>query len=122
MDRKIVQINEVSIAIVYSNEPIIVDAQSMLDFLMTIQHYDNCHRIALNKQAILEDFFILSTGIAGEILQKLVNYRKKLAIIGDFSVYTSKPLQDFISESNRGNAIFFVSDEHAAIDKLALAI
>ena len=33
----------------------------------------------------------------------------KLAIIGDFSGYTSKPLRDFIYESNNGNQVFFVS-------------
>jgi len=93
MDKKIVRKNDVSIAVVYSDEIIITDAQSALDLIMTIQHYDNYHRIAINKQAILEDFFVLSTGIAGEILQKLVNYRKKIAIIGDFSVYTRRTFQ-----------------------------
>lgn len=119
MEKKTIQSNGVSIAIVQSDEIIIEDAQSALDFIMTIQYYDDCHRIAIYKEAVIEDFFKLSTGIAGEILQKFSNYRKKLAIIGDFSTYTSKPLKDFIYESNRGNTVFFVSDEQAAIDKLS---
>jgi len=119
MEKKIVEHGGVSIAVVSSREVIITDGQSALDFIMTIQYYDNCLRIALNKEALSKEFFILSTGIAGEILQKFSNYRAKFAIIGDFSSYTSKPLRDFIYESNRGNTIFFVPDETTAIEKLS---
>ena len=66
---------------------------------MTIKYETNCNKIALNKSAILEDFFILSKGLAGEILQKFINYQIKFAIYGDYSKYTSKPLKDFIYES-----------------------
>lgn len=53
--------------------------------------------------------------IAGDILQKFVNYGIKLAIFGDFSKYTSKPLKDFIYECNQGQDVFFVKDEAEAI-------
>lgn len=95
--------------------------QSMLDLIATVQYYHGLDRIALHKEALTEDFFKLSTGVAGEVLQKVVNYRKKLAIIGDFSGYTSESLAQFIEESNRGNAIFFVGTEAEAIAKLGLA-
>ncbi|RFZ78862.1 DUF4180 domain-containing protein [Lacrimispora amygdalina] len=72
-----------------------------------------------NSQAITEDFFRLSTCLAGEILQKYVNYGVKMAVIGDFSVYTSKPLKDFIYESNCGSDFCFVSDLQKGIEKLA---
>ena len=39
--------------------------------------------------------------------------------VGDFSGYTSKPLKDFIYESNKGRDIFFVSSEEDAIEKLS---
>lgn len=106
------------IAIVNSNEIIIKDVQSAIDFIMTIRYETNCSKIALNKNAIIEDFFILSKGLAGEILQKFINYQIKFAIIGDYSKYISKPLKDFIYESNNGKDIFFVNTEDAAIDKL----
>ncbi len=41
---------------------------------------------------IAGEFFILSSGMAGEILQKSINYQVKAAIWGDYSHYTSKPL------------------------------
>lgn len=40
-------------------------------------------------------------------------------IVGDFSGYTSKPLKDFIYESNKGRDIFFVDSEEEAIDRLS---
>ncbi len=88
------------IPIIKSNEVIIKDVQSAIDFIMTIKYETNCNKIALNKEAIIEDFFILSKGLAGEILQKFINYQTKFSIYGDFSKYTSKPLKDFIYESN----------------------
>jgi hypothetical protein len=97
---------------------IITDTQSALDLMATVKYETGCDCIAISKAAIAEDFFVLSTGIAGEILQKFVNYRVKLAIIGDFSRYTSKPLKDFIYESNSGSHIFFVGSEEEAIARL----
>lgn len=115
MNTKIVK----DIAIVNSDEIMIKDVQSAIDFIMTIKYETNCNKIALNKEAIVEDFFILSKGLAGEILQKFINYQTKFAIYGDFSKYTSKPLKDFIYESNNGKDIFFVNTEDEVIDKLS---
>ncbi len=98
---------------------LLTDVQSALDMVATVQYETGCECIAMPKSAIVEDFFVLSTGIAGEILQKFVNYRVRLAIFGDFSHYTSKPLRDFIYESNNGSHIFFVENEDEAVAKLA---
>ena len=107
------------IAVVKSNEIVIKDVQTAIDFIMTIRYETNCNKIALNKEAIVEDFFILSKGLAGEILQKFINYQTKIAIYGDYSKYTSKPLKDFIYESNKGKDIFFVESEDKAIEMLS---
>ena len=119
LNKKMIDVNGVTIAVMQSDSLIINDVQSALDLIGTLGFDDNCHRIAIYKEAIIDDFFKLSTGLAGEILQKFVNYRKKLAIIGDFSCYSSKPLKDFIYECNRGNSIFFVADEQQAVERLA---
>jgi hypothetical protein len=112
------ELNGITVAIVQSTQKLIADAQSALDLMMSVQYETNCSRIAINKEAVSEDFFILSTGLAGQVLQKFVNYQVKLAVFGDFSRYTSKPLKDFIFESNRGRDVFFVPDEDAAVEKL----
>jgi hypothetical protein len=115
---KIIETTKGKIAVIGSDVPIITDAQTALDLAATLFYEHECQRIAINKAAVTEDFFKLSTGVAGEIVQKLVNYRYRLAIIGDFSGYTSKPLRDYIYECNRGNHLFFVDSEQAAIEKL----
>jgi len=119
MDKKIIHSNGIDIAVVFSDTPIIADTPSALDLMMTVQYNDKTDKLAINKEAITEDFFMLSTGIAGEILQKFINYSVKIAIFGDFSQYTSKPLKDFIYECNNGNNVFFVDDVDSAIKKLA---
>ncbi|MGN7402296.1 DUF4180 domain-containing protein [Cytobacillus praedii] len=112
--------NNVDIAVISSSEILIKDVQSALDFMATVSFETGCNRIILNKSAICEDFFHLSTKLAGEILQKFINYHVKIAIIGDFSVYSSKSLKDFIYECNKGRDIFFFPDENQAIEKLSL--
>ena len=119
MNKKVLEINGIKVAVLDSKEPVITDGQSALDLLATIHYEDDCGRIAIQKEAITEDFFKLSSGVAGEVLQKVVNYRKKLAIFGDFTAYTSKPLHDFMYECNRGKDVFFVKTEQEAVDKLA---
>lgn len=56
--------------------------------------------------------------MAGDILQKYTNYQVKIAIVGDFEVYGSKSLRDFIYESNKGSQVFFLPTEEAAVKKL----
>ncbi len=115
MDTKIIN----NIAIVNSDEIIIKDAASAVDFVMELKQKTHCHKIALNKTAIAEDFFILSSGLAGEILQKFVNYGIKFAIYGDYSKYTSKPLKGFIYESDQGQDVFFVATADEAKEMLS---
>lgn len=108
------------IAIVSSNEVVIEDVQSALDLMATVQYETDCDRMIIHKSLLSESFFDLKTRLAGEILQKFINYRKKVAIVGDFSVYSSQSLKDFIYESNNGNHIFFLPTEQQAIEKLSM--
>ena len=110
-----------SIVYIESEDILIIDSQSALDLMMTVQYEKGCSRIVLDKRTISEEFFRLSSDIAGDVLQKFINYHTKLAIIGDFSKYTSKPLHDFIYECNKGNDIIFVDNLDQAIKKLDLA-
>lgn len=107
-----------TLALVTANEKIITDVPSALDVAMSVKYNINTNKIIIDKKVIAEDFFILSTRLAGEILQKYINYDVKIAIYGDYSKYTSKPLKDFIYESNNGKDIFFVSSIDEAIKKL----
>lgn len=58
------------------------------------------------------DFLRLASGLAGDVLQKFVNYGLRVAIVGDIAaaLAQSAPLRDFVRESNRGRQVWFVAD------------
>jgi len=110
--------NGKSFAYVHTTKPILTNVQSALDLMATVHYESGCDAIILDKEALAEEFFDLKSRLAGEIIQKYVNYRIRLAIIGDFSGYSSQALHDFIYESNNGKNLYFVADVEEAITKL----
>ncbi|HIQ83820.1 MAG TPA: DUF4180 domain-containing protein [Candidatus Pullichristensenella stercorigallinarum] len=115
---KPIERNNTVCAVVQNNKVVITDVQSALDVLMTAKYEIGTNNIVIDKALITEDFFVLSTGLAGEILQKYINYGGRIAIYGNYSHYTSKPLHDFIYESNKGKDVFFVATENEAVNAL----
>ena len=111
-------INNTKIAEVISEVDIINKIEDGLDLLGNL-YYLGFDKIIIHEKDITPDFFDLKNGIAGEILQKFSTYRVRLAIVGDFSKYTSKSLNDFIYESNKGRHINFVSSKTEAIKILS---
>ena len=118
MKTEVIRNNHTEVALISSDELLITDVQSALDLIMTVTYETGCTNIAVNKEAIANDFFVLSTCLAGEILQKFINYGVRFAVYGDFSNYTSKPLKDFMYESNRGNDFYFQPTASLAVDRL----
>ncbi|MBN2220344.1 MAG: DUF4180 domain-containing protein [Kosmotogaceae bacterium] len=94
------------------------DAQSLLDGISDYV-YEGCTNLIFKKEHFPEEFYDLKTGLAGEILQKMTDYRLRVSIIGDFTYVQSKSLRAFIIESNRGNQNFFASTEEEAIQMLS---
>lgn len=119
MKTEVIRKNEIEVAVISSDTELIVDVPSALELMMTAMHETGCTNLAVNKGAITERFFDLSTCLAGEILQKFINYGVRLAIYGDFSSYTSKSWNDFMYESNHGKDFFFQPDVSLAVDKLS---
>jgi hypothetical protein len=107
-----------SIAEVVTDAVIISSGQDVLDLIYAPELAD-VSSIILHQKNITPDFFILSTGIAGEVLQKFVNYRCRLAIVGDFAAIESKSLQDFIRESNKGKSVYFAENIAEAVAALS---
>lgn len=68
--------------------------------------------VALPVARLAPGFLDLKTRVAGEVLQKFVNYQRRIAIVGDVSeaVAASEALRDFVRESNRGRHVWFVAD------------
>ncbi len=103
-----------NVAEIISDDVIIKTVEDGLD-LMGNMYYQGFDKIILQEKHLAPDFFNLKSGMAGEILQKFSNYRIQLSIVGDFEQYTSKSLQDFIRESNKGKLINFVASKALAL-------
>lgn len=110
--------NNINVAHIIADEIVISDAQTAVDLMFNVKYQSGTKNIAISKNLIAEKFFILSSGLAGEILQKFINYQFRIAIYGDYTKYTSKPLKDFIYESNKGRDIFFTDSLDTAVKKL----
>jgi uncharacterized protein YlzI (FlbEa/FlbD family) len=109
-------INGLQIAEIKVNDTLINSAQQFLDITMNLP----VDRIVIHKESLDEVFFDLRSGLAGEILQKAVNYRIQLGIVGDYSAYESRSLRDFIYESNKSNKIVFVNTLDEALNRLSI--
>lgn len=96
----------------------ITSTQDALDLLASANYHADCIGIVIYKESLEESFFDLKTSLAGEILQKFTNYQMKLAIVGDYSNYSSKSLKDFIYECNKGKSVYFQSDIASALSAL----
>lgn len=110
--------NQSTIAELTSETILINNTEEGTDLVGNLS-YQGFERIILHEQNITPDFFDLKTGIAGEILQKFTNFRMRLAIVGNFSKYTSNSLRDFITESNRRRQTNFVATTEEALKALA---
>ena len=77
--------------------------------------------IIIPVERLAPDFFRLASGLAGAITQKCVNYRRRLAIVGDVSAHeaASTPFRDYVREANRGRQLWFVPDRKALEARLA---
>ncbi len=117
MEIKIVEKPNVSFAELSTNSQV-NSVQDAIDLLGNAS-YLGVSKIIISEDNLTPQFFELSDGIAGQILQKFSNYQMQLAIVGQFEKFSGKALKDFITECNRGNHIFFSSSRESAIEKLS---
>lgn len=120
MKINIIKLDRENIAELISDNIKISKTQDVLDLIGSCFSL-NIKKIIIYENNIIPTFFDLKTGIAGEFLQKFVNYYFKIAIIGDYSKYQSGALKDFICESNRHGEINFVKSIEEAKEKLMAA-
>ncbi len=74
-------------------------------------------RLALRVEQLDPAFFELRSGLAGEMLQKFVNYGQKLVVVGDVGAFTAKSesFAALVRESNRGRDVRFVKTMDEAL-------
>jgi hypothetical protein len=118
MADEIVELAGVPVLVCDADGPSIATEQDALDVIGAT--YAGAEMVAVPVGRLDERFFTLRTGVAGGIMQKFVNYRVRLVIVGDVAGYTagSTALRDLVTESNRGKQIWFVDD----LDTLAASL
>jgi hypothetical protein len=100
----------VAVLVCAADGPPIATPQDALDVIGSA--FGRSDVVAIPAGRLDESFFRLRSGLAGEIMQKFVNYRIRLAVVGDIGeqVAASDALRDLVRESNRGRHIWFVAD------------
>ena len=107
MEIKTHNIDNTKVAEIITDKVILRSTEDGLDLLGNL-YYQGFDKIIIHEKNITPEFFDLKTKIAGEILQKFAQYQMPLIIVGDFSKYQSKSLNDFIFESNKSKQINFI--------------
>ncbi len=102
-------IDNAKVAEIITDKIILRSTEDGLDLLGNL-YYQGFDKIIIHQKNITPDFFDLKTKIAGDILQKFVQYQMPLIIVGDFSEYNNKSLNDFIFECNKSKQINFIKD------------
>uniref|UniRef100_A0AAU2K386 DUF4180 domain-containing protein n=1 Tax=Streptomyces sp. NBC_00049 TaxID=2903617 RepID=A0AAU2K386_9ACTN len=74
--------------------------------------YQGAQWVVIPADRFDEAFFRLRTRVAGDVIQKFVQYRLGIVVLGDISRHTeaSSALQDFVRECNRGRQAWFLTD------------
>jgi hypothetical protein len=68
-----------------------------------------------DRGALPGAFFDLSTGVAGEVAQKLTNYGIRMAgVVPDLGAHSAR-FQEFASEANKGRQLHFAATREAAV-------
>lgn len=118
MQIKIHTINNSKIAEIISDTVFISTTEDGLNLVGNL-YYQNFDAVIVQENHITPNFFDLKNGMAGELLQKFSNYRVRLAIVGNFAMYLSKAVKEFIYESNQRKQINFVNSTEEALNVLS---
>ena len=96
--------------------------RTALDLIGDAMGYD-AQVVAIPTERVADAFFQLRSGVAGAVMQKFVNYRVRLAVVGDVSrhVGESTALRDFVHETNQGRQVWFLADFEELGEKLRTA-
>ena len=86
--------------------------------------YQEAELVVIPVDRLDDAFFDLRSGLAGQVLQKFVNYRLRLVVVGDIGrhVAASGAFRDLVTESNRGRQVWFVADRAELDARLSAAV
>jgi len=122
MPDELQRIHDVAVLLCAPDWPVIRSERDAMDILGEALHH-GASWVVLPASRLDDAFFQLRTRLAGDIVQKFVNYRCGIAIVGDISRFTatSDALRDFVRECNRGTQVWFlpdIADFHNQLERL----
>lgn len=110
------------VLVMMENAPRVESERDVDALIVACREYDTSW-VALRGASLHDDFFRLETGMAGHVVQKLINYGLHVAVVGDITAWLgrSRALRAWVNESNRGNTFWFVADLNELERRLAAA-
>jgi PadR family transcriptional regulator AphA len=90
--------------------------------LIAVCMENQSEQLLLHGEALTEDFFKLGTGVAGEILQKLVNYHITTAAVISDELSNKGRFREMALEANKSSHFRIFNDQKAAEAWLASTI
>ena len=113
MNYKITENENIRYIELFSVTPPIRTEQDALE-LVSLCGENETYRLIIHREALSEDFFMLKTGVAGAVLQKLINYSVKAAIVVPEQAEFGMRFRELALEANKGSQYrFFTSTAEA---------
>lgn len=97
------EVDGVCVAELTAREVVLCQPQDVLELVAR-----GIDRLLLHEHQLAPEFFDLSTGFAGELMQKCGNYGLRVAVVGEGWRRRSDSFRRFVGESNRGGRFVFV--------------
>ncbi|MGW6685167.1 DUF4180 domain-containing protein [Streptomyces sp. NPDC054961] len=116
----LVEHHGVPVIVCAADGPPVATVQDALDQLIG-SAFHRAEVVAVPAERLDDAFFDLSSGLAGAIMQKFVNYRIRLVVLGDIAqrLRAGSALSDLVRESNRGLHVWFLPDVESLAARLA---
>jgi hypothetical protein len=117
MNYKVVEKNNKKYIACDSPETPLLSEQDSLNLIAACIE-NNAYLLMIDAEALTDDFFRLRTGLAGQVLQKFVNYHLKVAVILKKEQRIMGKFKEFLAEANKGNDFRVFDNSEEAEDWL----
>lgn len=91
------------IELISATEPLGAE-QDALDLIALCWEHE-VRAIVIHYAALSNDFFNLKTRVAGEMMQKFVNYGIKVAVVAPNEAFQEDRFKEMARETNKGNQV-----------------
>lgn len=108
-----------NVALVTSDEVLIKDVETARELIAVVQFETDCNQIIIDKSNLSEEFFETDAKLQRDLLNELIKYDKKIAIIGDFR-NCSDNFNTLMPKLNGSRFIYFLPNVQEAINKFKI--